>query len=181
MFKSQLESILFVLGRPISLKELAKLIGRPVTEVEVGLEDLKHNYNQPSSGIHILFNNQEVQMVINPNNAPIVEKIVKEEIISELTQPQLETLTIIAYRGPITKLELEQIRGVNCSLILKNLIIKNLIEVKENKIIEQNKYWISLKFMRHLGIEKIEDLPDYKDLSQAASLDEALTAADQVG
>ena len=179
MLKSQIESILFVLGKPISLKALAKLSGRSVAEVEVVLEDLKIRYNQPSSGIHILSNNKEVQMVINSKNGALVEDIVKEEIISELTQPQLETLTIIAYRGPITKLELEQIRGVNCSLILKNLIIKDLIEVEENKIIEQNKYWISPKFMRHLGIDRVENLPDYENLSQAESLDETLVMANQ--
>ncbi len=174
MFKSQVESILFVMTKPISLKDLAKLVNRSTTEVEVVLEKLKDEYNRINKGIHILFVEQEVQMVINPANAKLIKNIVKEEIVSELTQPQLETLTIIAYRGPITKLELEQIRGVNCSLILKNLIIKDLIKVKEDTVIEKNKYWISPKFMRHLGINELEDLPDYENLSQAEVLNEVI-------
>ena len=81
-----------------------------------------------------------------------------------MTQPSLETLTIIAYRGPITKPEIEQIRGVNCSLILRNLLIRGLIEEKEDKQRLQNTYTISFDFLRHLGADRVEELPQYSDL-----------------
>jgi segregation and condensation protein B len=174
MLESQVESILFAAGKAMNLKQLAKICGRTKEEIEVVVEKIKAKFNNQQSGIYILENNNEVQMVINPHNANLVEALVKEEVVSELTKPQLETLTIIAYRGPISKLELEQIRGVNCGLILRNLIIKGLVEVKEDKIVENNTYKISTKFMQHLGITKIEELPEYDKLSKAEEIEEYL-------
>ncbi len=174
--EAQLESILFVSGQALSLRRLAKLCGRGRAEVEVVLEKIRAKFNRPDSGIHILINGDEVRMVINPENAVVVEDLIKAEVNSELTKPQLETLTIIAYRGPITKLEIEQIRGVNCGLILRNLIIKGLVEVKENKISENNVYRMSSKFMQHLGITDVKQLPDYDKLSQAEEIEEYLAA-----
>ncbi len=174
MLEAQIEAILFASGKAMSLKQLAKICGRSREEVEVVLEKIKAKFNTQQSGIHILENQQEVQMVINPRYAKLVEELVKEEVVSELTRPQLETLTIIAYRGPITKLELERIRGVNCGLILRNLIIKGLIEVKEDKVVENNIYTISTKFMQHLGITRVEELPEYDKLSKAEEVEEYL-------
>lgn len=174
MLNAQVESILFVLNKPIEIKKIAQLCGRSVAEVEVVLENLKHKYNNQESGVRILFTGKEIQLVSSPDNSELVAGLVKEEIEGELTRPQLEALTVIAYRGPITKLELEQIRGVNCSLILRNLIIKGLVEVEEDKVIENNKYRITATLMRHLGITAVEELPRYQELSQAESLEEIL-------
>jgi len=172
--KSQIESILFVIGKPVSFNQLAKLCKRTKNEIEVVLEDLKTKYNDEQSGICLIVTDKEIQMVINDKNAELVGGLMKEEITNELTQPQLETLTIIAYRGPITKLELEQIRGVNCSLILRNLIIKGLVEVIEDKVIDNNRYKVTIKLMQHLGINSIEELPEYDKLSKVEDLDEVL-------
>jgi len=174
MLNSQVESILFVLNKPIAIKKIAKLCARSEDEIEVVLENLKNKYNNEESGIHILNVNQEAQMVSNPKHKELIEGLVKEEIEGELTRPQLETLTVVAYRGPITKLELEQIRGVNCSLILRNLMIKDLVEAEEDKIIENTKYRITANFMRHLGIMEVKELQNYEELSKVESLDEAL-------
>ncbi len=76
----------------------------------------------------------------------------------------METLTIIAYRGPIAKSELEQIRGINCSLILRNLMIKGLIEEERDEKRMNIKYRVSIDFIRYLGINKVEELPDYQKL-----------------
>jgi segregation and condensation protein B len=177
MLSSQVESILFVSSKPMRIKELAKLCNRTKDEIEVALESLKDKYNQEGSGINILINQQEIQMVSNPKYSKLVEGLIKEEVISEITQPQLEALTIICYRGPITKLELEQIRAVNCSLILRNLMIKGLVEVEEDKIVDNNKYRASLKLIKHLGINSLEELPDYDRLSKSESLEEVLGGA----
>ena len=177
MLKSQIESVLFVCARPLTIKELAKICNRTKDEVEVVLEDLKNKYNNDQSGIRLIMTDNQAQLVADPKNKEIIEGLVKEEVYSDLTQPQLEALTIIAYRGPVTKFELEQIRGVNCSLILRNLIIKRLIEVKEEKIIDNNTYTISTKFLQHLGINSAEELPDYERLSKSETLDELLKEA----
>ncbi len=174
MLKSQIESILFVAGKPLAIKDLARLCASGKAEVEVVLEDLKNKYNSDESGINIIVAGNEVQLASNPKNKSVVEGLVKEEIYSELTQPQLEALTIIAYRGPITKLELETIRGVNCTLILRNLLIKDLVSVEEDKVIDNNRYQVTLKLLKHLGINEVEQLPDYDKLSKSESLAEVL-------
>ena len=84
--------------------------------------------------------------------------------LDELTRPSLETLTIIAYRGPITKPEIEQIRGINCSLILRNLALRGLIEEADDAARLQPVYTVSVKFLRHLGIHAASELPQYEDL-----------------
>ena len=174
MLPSHLESILLVSGKPLTTRQLGRICSRGKEEVEVVVESLKEKYNREDSGIWILQNREEVQMGINPKNSELVKELAKEEINSELTRPQLETLTVIAYRGPISKLELETIRGVNCGLILRNLLIKGLIEVKEDKIIDNNIYNISLEFMKHLGITTVEDLPEYIKLNKREELAEVL-------
>ena len=97
-------------------------------------------------------------------NAKVVADFVKEEFSGELTRPQLETLTVIAYRGPISKYELEIIRGVNCSLILRNLSIRGLIEEDYDQKKKEMRYRVSIDFFRHLGIQRVEGLPDYDTL-----------------
>lgn len=181
LIKSQIESILFVASKPLTFKELAKLTGRSRDEIEVVLEDLKNKFNNEENGINIVSADGEVQMTSNPANRSIVESLIKEEVTSELTQPQLEALTIIAYRGPITKLALEQIRGVNCSLILRNLLIKGLIEVEEDKIIDNNRYYVTVKFLRHLGISNVEELPEYDKLSKEETIAEVMEGTGEGG
>ena len=100
--------------------------------------------------------------------------MVKEEVYSELTQPQLEALTIIAYRGPITKLELETIRGVNCSLILRNLLVRGLIEEKDDAVKLQPVYSVSLEMLRHLGIHGVSELPDFENFHNNVQIDQMI-------
>lgn len=161
---SQIESILFVASRPMSFKEMAKLVQKSIVDVKEALEVLKAKYNQEASGIRVLTEGDQAQMSTNPENIVTVNQFVKDEVTGELTKAQLETLTIIAYRSPVTRPELEQIRGVNCALILRNLLIRGLIEEKEdeNKILPV--YFLSFEALRHLGINSTKELPDYETL-----------------
>jgi len=162
MLKSQIESLLFLADRPLKKKELAKLTNSKLKEVERAISELIKDYNLKDGGIKIIDNGNTVQMVTNPKNTEIVEKFLKEEITGELTPASLETLSIIAYRGPITREKIEQIRGVNCAIILRHLLIKDLIE----KIEKDGKelYQVSTSFLRHLGITSLNELPDYERL-----------------
>ena len=94
------------------------------------------------------------------------------EQVGELTRPSLESLTIIAYRGPITKAELEMIRGVNCSMILRNLLIRGLIREEKGKT--ESVFRVSLEFLRWLGVQQASDLPDYDKLSGSDLIDQVL-------
>jgi len=159
---SQLESILFVASKPLTVKKLAKAVQKKESEVNEALETLKLKYNGDDSGIHILAEGDKVQMATEPNNTEVVDVFIKDEASGELTKAQLETLTVIAYRGPLTRPELEQIRGVNCALILRNLLMRGLIEEAEddNKILLT--YSVSFEALRHLGVNSVAELPDYE-------------------
>jgi len=123
---AQLETILFVASKPLSLKKIVKVLQVEENVIQEALANLCAKYNNPESGIVIVQNNDEWQMVANPDNHESAENFLKAEVSGELTRPQLETLTVVSYCGPITRPELEQIRGVNCSLILRNLMMGGL-------------------------------------------------------
>lgn len=161
---SQIESILFVAGKPLNAKKIAKVLSCDEKEAQNALENLINKYNTPESGVVIINNNGDCQMVSNAENKEAAEKFVKAEIGGELTRPQLETLTVISYRGPLTKPEIEQIRGVNCSLILRNLLIRGLVKEHADPTGLLPKYEVTVEYLRHLGINDIRDLPDFEML-----------------
>jgi len=171
--KSQLESLLFVAIKPLSLKELGLVLGVKTPEVEDALNALANYYETTGSGLRLLKNNHNYQLSTAPENSALIKNFLKSELSGELSQPSLEALTIIAYRGPISKLELDRIRGVNCSLIIRNLLLRGLIEEKFDKFKNENYYTVTLDFIRFLGITKTEDLPDYERLNKSEVLQEA--------
>ncbi len=171
---SQIESILFVASKPLLVKDLAKAIQKNQAEVVEALENLKLKYNRDDSGIFILQIEDKYQMATNSENSKVVEQFVKNEAQGELTRPQLETLTVIAYRGPITRPELEQIRGVNCSIILRNLLIRGLIEEKEDENKFLPVYSISFEALAHLGLKSILELPEYEALHKHEFIEKIL-------
>jgi segregation and condensation protein B len=166
----KIESILFVATKPLTAKHLAELTGVPVAEVETAIEELATKLNTAASGVHLMRHGQSVQFVTSPAASKLVTEYLKEEQAGELTRPALETLTIIAYRGPVSKIQLDTIRGVNCSLILRNLMIKGLVEAKAHKDKLQNSYEVTTDFLRFLGLSHISELPDYERLHQEETL-----------
>jgi len=164
--KSQLESLLFVANKPLTVKELADLLKTKNNEIEAAMDELSSDYTSTGSGLQIIKNNGKYQMVSSAESAAIVQEFIKDETSGELSRPSLEALTVIAYRGPITKIDLDRIRGVNCSLILRNLLIRGLIEERADKEKAASFYNVSIDFIRYLGINKLEDLPDYERLHQ---------------
>ncbi len=115
----------------------------------------------------------------HPDHAELVASFLKDETSGELTRPALETLSIIAYRQPITKPELEQIRGVNCSLILRNLLLRGLIEDKEDSKRMQTVYRVTMDFVRLLGLSSMDQLPDYQSLREHPHIDDVLGSLEE--
>ena len=142
--------------------------------IERALDQLAEEYKTRNSGIILIKNNKEYQLTSTPENASLVARFLKDETSGELSQPSLETLTIIAYRGPITKLELERIRGINCSLIIRNLLMRGLIEEKMDKQKNDNFYTVTLDFLKFLGLADITELPDYAKLHREETIESVL-------
>lgn len=157
-----LEAILFVASKPLSFKKLAKTLNVGITEIAEAIEALKQHYNTATSGIHIVVSAHDVQMVTNTAHTEVVEQFTKSEVMGELTRAQLETLTVVAYQQPITRPEIEQIRGVNCAVILRNLMQRGLVKEKDTKDEVVPTYSLSITALRHLGVAKVDELPQYE-------------------
>lgn len=172
--RSQLESLLFIAARPLSAKEMAKTLEENAERVKKEAEELSRIYKEAGGGLRIIKNNSQFQMVSSPDNSELIQKLVRDETGGELTRPSLEALTIIAYRGPVSKTDLDRIRGVNCSLILRNLLLRGLVRSEKDKRKEETYYTVSMDFLRFLGVNDIKELPDYDKLSQDDTIDRIL-------
>ncbi len=172
--KNKIESLLFISHKPITISEASKIIGAEKKAVEEAIKLLVEEYSEKNSGILIIQIEEKFQMASSGNSSEVVSKFLKSEITGELTRPSLETLTIIAYRGPISKTELELLRGVNCSLILRNLLMRGLIEGQDDKQLGVTRYIVTLDFLKHLGMSQISELPDYERLNKNNNLDKLL-------
>src|SRR3989344_7843489 len=162
--KSKIESVLFVASKPLPTKKIAAVLKIDNEEAAEVLKSLQSKYNHADSGIAILQNGDEWQMVASAENKETSENFLKSEVSGELTRPQLETLTVVSYCGPITKPELEQIRGVNCGLILRNLMLRGLVKENEDITNLLPTYEITMEYLRHMGINSLEELPNYSEL-----------------
>jgi len=174
--QSIIESLLFVHGEPIAFERLAKITECRKEEIQNAVQSLEDQYLAHERGFAILEKDDAIQLVTNPKNAEYVEQLIKKASDEKLSQAGAEVLSIIAYRGPIARNEVEAIRGVNCSYVIRNLLVRGLIERIES---EENAriflYTISFEALRALGINTITDLPDYGSLSQ----DPRLRSVDQ--
>lgn len=166
--KSKLESLLFVSGKPIGYKKLAGILKIEKTqEVADLLNELNAEYQSNQRGFRIVFKSDSVQLASAPENAESVQKLVTSELQDELSKAALETLAIIAYRGPISRSEIEMIRGVNCIYILRSLLIRGLITKKSSQEdLRLSVYEASMDLLKHLGLSSVKDMPNYEQLSE---------------
>jgi len=151
--------------------------------VQEALAEFAHTLNTTERGIVLIQQGDSVQIATAGTHADMIAKYLREEFIGEMTKPQLETLTIIAYRGPISKGELEQIRGVNCGLILRNLMIRGLVEEIGHEGMKDahsgmlgmlRRFQVTFEFLKHLGLRRADELPEYAELSRHEFIDEVL-------
>lgn len=171
------ESILFIAAKPLTLAKLSEITETPKTEVETALAELMKKYAADNGGVQLNRLGQSYQLATVGAASSVVQKFLEEEEKKELTKPSLETLTIIAYRGPVTKAELEQIRGVHCGLILRNLLIRGLIETAETTATGETRYQVTFDFLHYLGLREVRELPDYETLNADEHLKNLLSEA----
>ena len=162
--KSQVEALLQITPRPLSIRKMAALLEVDDVVIEEVVSALAAEYKSRDGGLLVLLHNDEAQLVTHPDASAVVSKFLKEETTGELTKPSLETLSVIAYRGPITKSEIEKIRGVNCTMILRNLMMRGLVVAEENKRKLVTYYTVSADLVKHLGMTHISELPQYGEL-----------------
>lgn len=178
-----IEALLFVSGHPLSDQTIARYAQAEVLNVRQTLEELQLQWKQQERGIQLLKNGSHWQLVSHSDAAPSVFAFAKEEVLGELTRAQLETLAVVAYRGPIEKGVLDTIRGVNCRQILRNLATRGLVEAvgaragHDDEESGSDVYEVSADFIRHLGLTRLEDLPQFEEFRSAAVVDDVVAAA----
>jgi len=165
--ENKIETILFLESEPVSIDDLAKKLGISQEDCLEELKKIKDNYRKNNSSFDLVFTKNEVQLVIKKDLAPFIKDYYKNDKTEQLSPAILEVLAIISYKSPISKAEIEYIRGVNCSSILRKLALRGLIEKKE-KIANSRifSYEPSLKLFKKLGILQLKDLPNYDKLTK---------------
>ena len=165
--KNIIEAILFSYAKPISIEELNMAINEELSprEIELMLHKLIEEYKENDRGIQIIKIEDKFQMCSNEEYAPYIKKLVEPGKKRSLSQATLETLIVIAYKQPITKNDIEAIRGVKCDKVLKTLLDNDLIYEagRLNKTGKQIIYKTSQEFLKLLEIESLGDLPKLDD------------------
>lgn len=157
-----LESILFAHGESVSFKKLCGLLDISKNELEKLAASLKQTLTDRNSGLMLLEIGDDLALVTSPAHGHILEKLIKKEFSEELTPAAQETLAIVAYAGPIPRVEIEYIRGVNSSFTIRSLLIRGLVErVADPKRASGYLYSLSFNALKHLGLSKVEELPEY--------------------
>ena len=161
-----IESILFVAGDGVEYFDISDKLGVSVEEVEEAIEKLKSEHEKNESGIQIITYNKKAQLCSNSEYADQVAEVLNPIKEKALTKAVLETAAIIAYKQPITRLEIEQVRGVNSDYAINNLIENKLIEVvgRKDAIGKPLLFGTTDEFLKRFTLNSLEDLPDYDEL-----------------
>ena len=175
---SKIESLLFAATKDLRISEIAGLVAISKDEAKNGVLSLSKELEEQNCGIVVVENNGKYRLATHPENSKIVQQMISVEMTGDLTPASLEALTVIAYRGPVSQIELEQIRGVSCTVILRNLLIKGLIEKCGKNNIGEEDYQISFEFLKYLGVSSVRELPGYDNLHQDKNLLEFLERGD---
>ncbi len=169
---------MFVASKPLSAIAIAKVLGVGEAAVSAALAELAQN--KKDSGTVLLESNGTWQVATNPENAANVKAFLNTELREKLTDVTVETLAIIAYRQPISKVEIEAIRGVNCQYSLRTLLIRGLISrTADQSDGRQVLYQTTHEFMKHMGLRSVKDLPDFDTLVAKVTLSAPAEPAEQ--
>jgi segregation and condensation protein B len=159
--KNHIEAILFWRGDPMTVTELAKFTFSTKEETAEALAEVKTDLE--TRGIVLIEHEGEYTLGTNPESSKLIEAVRKEELSRELGKAGLETLAIVLYQGPVRRSEIDYIRGVNSNFILRNLLIRGLIERKpapnDNRA---SVYSASMELIRYMGLSNISELPDFE-------------------
>ena len=168
---AELEALLFHYGEPIAIKKIAKFLKIKEDECEELLGGLEQKLKEdPDRGLMLLRQGERSQLAAKPEFKSVNENLIREEFREELSPASLETLSIIAYVGPIPRSMIDYVRGVNSSFILRSLLMRGLVKREPDpKRKNAYEYRVSFDFLGHIGLSKQEELPEYekyKDILQ---------------
>lgn len=161
-YKSIIESILFVWGEELSFRRLSALLDLPVGDVRTLVQEISASYEEAGSGIKLMVLQDAVQMTANIDHYDYIEKLGKTSKRKGFSKSTIETLAIIAYKQPVTKTQIEKIRGVKCDKPLQNLLENRIIDEKGRleTIGKPIIYGTTNDFLKLFGFTSLKELPD---------------------
>lgn len=166
----KIEALLFARGETMRFEDLCRVLGVSGERLREALNALRERYNLQPGGITLVERPEEVALGTRPEFGDFIQAVFKEDLSQELTPAALETFAIIAYRGPISRPSVDMIRGVNSTFMVRNLMIRGLIDrTPDPKRHNVWRYEITLESMKMLGITRQEELPNFGSLSKSLS------------
>lgn len=158
-----LEALLFIHGEPLSLDKAGTVLGLNPEETTILVAEFDKRLHLSERGLVLINFSGKIQLATKSEFRGILEKFVQSELREELTPASVETLAIVAYFGPISRSRIEYQRGVNSTFILRSLLLRGLAErFPDPDHPNTYLYRLSFELLKHLGINKIEELPDYE-------------------
>jgi segregation and condensation protein B len=183
--KRELEALLFATDSPLTMARLKKIFpDTEAGELKDAVKDLQEEYDNHDHAFSIIEFGGGYQIATKPEFSPIVEKMLKTRRFTRLSKAGLEVLAIIAYKQPLTRVEVDEIRGVNSSGAISTLTERNLIAVvgRSHSVGNPLLYGTTREFLNHLGLKGLGQLPDLPDLEHVMDdRDELKEFASQVG
>ncbi len=173
--KSAFESLMFVWGEPLDVKTVAELFNISNKEAYDYFAELKEEYDREGRGIRIREINKNFQLVTSSENVEYIERLCTPVREKRLSQQALEVLAIVAYRQPVTKGEIEAIRGIRCDRVLEGLMKRDLVQEagRSSAIGRPILYGTTDAFLKHFGFQNLKELPDIEDIAGVMNLEEA--------
>jgi len=159
--KKKIEAVLFVSSGSVPMDELANFANIPVSELSSLITDMNTEYDQ-NHGLRIIEHKKRVQLTTSPDMAMPLEEFLGIEITTTLSRAALEALAIIAYKQPITRPQIEEVRGVNSDGVVRNLLSKGLIQEmgRAETLGKPVLYGTTEDFLHYFGLQSLRELPD---------------------
>ena len=179
---SALEAVLFAAGDPVPAARLSLILVVSEDEIWQTAEELAESYEKEGRGMRILRLNDKLQMCSAPEYASVIAKVMEQRKPPVLSQSSLETLAIVAYFQPVTRAYIDQVRGVDSSYTVGTLTDLGLIEACGRLDVpgRPSLFRTTDRFLRTMGVQKIEDLPPLPDISQTDSVEKLQHAIDEL-
>jgi len=171
--KSVLESLLFAWGELLSIIEMSKILEKPADSIILVLDEMISEFNDNEDrGLIIQKFGDSYQLTTKKANYEYIQNLLETTVSKSLSTAALETLSIIAYKQPVTKVDIERIRGVKCSQVVKGLIDKGLIK-EVGRLDKPGRpviFATTDEFLRHFGLSSIDELPSIGDIASTVEV-----------
>lgn len=169
---ARVECMLFVAGEPVAIAELARVLDASTADVYALLTGMEQAYRAEGRGILPMVTLETAQLVSNAEYVEDVRQLLQPDEVRSVSQSLLETLAIIAYRQPVTRADVENVRGVRCDYAISQLVKLGLIQEvgRKDAVGRPQLFGTTDRFLRQFGIHALDEMPDFLRYSQAITM-----------